>query len=317
MTPPRYIIILLISVSLQQSLAQGKKDSGWIQTESGCKVHNPYPKKKETISWTGDCVDGYASNEGTLAWYENGKLASKYTGALKRGARLGKGTHIFFKENGDTSFVYFGLFANGKRSGEGRLTELKEEKQTIVTEGIFRDGVLSGTGRTWVYLKGKLIKEYEGGFENGAPEGFGTEVYGRVKYVGGWWHGHKNDNGKLYYDSILVYDGAWLVGDFHGIGRRRYFDGSTYYGYFEDNKRHGVGRLTLPNGQVYIGEFKNDLFHGYGFFSSAKRGVVACGEWKNGIILQSEKYPVIAKRLNVSFAEELKALNLSVAPVSR
>lgn len=65
---------------------------GWIAAaQSGCKIWNPQPEANESVTWSGGCTDGFASGEGTLQWYEQGKLDMKFEGHYQNGKRNGYG----------------------------------------------------------------------------------------------------------------------------------------------------------------------------------------------------------------------------------
>ena len=49
-------------------------EDGFIADEHGCKVANPSPKRHETVSWSGKCVEGYADGK-TVAQYQAARHA--------------------------------------------------------------------------------------------------------------------------------------------------------------------------------------------------------------------------------------------------
>ena len=61
----------------------------YYPTTKGCLVWNENPQKDETITWTGECKDGYANGEGILTF--KSKEATETTqGTLKYGLKEGK-----------------------------------------------------------------------------------------------------------------------------------------------------------------------------------------------------------------------------------
>ena len=65
-----------------------------IATNKPCKIWNPAPQPNESVTWTGDCKDGFASGKGVLLWFENGKKDMEYDGVYMNGKRNGPGTII-------------------------------------------------------------------------------------------------------------------------------------------------------------------------------------------------------------------------------
>ncbi|MYD95039.1 MAG: hypothetical protein F4Y02_15415 [Chloroflexi bacterium] len=63
----------------------------WMETtnRTGCFVWNSNPQPEETVTWSGNCVDGRATGRGTLTWRYQGEdgVPRSYTakGALRRG----------------------------------------------------------------------------------------------------------------------------------------------------------------------------------------------------------------------------------------
>ncbi len=124
-------------------------------TDSHCKVSNPTPKENETITWSGECVNGFANGKGTVQWYQNGKKTSTFIGNLRNGEMNGKGKILF--DNGNT---YIGNFKQDMKNGYGKLTLVKDNEtikainsweknnrghwqgDVYVIQGIFKNGTL-------------------------------------------------------------------------------------------------------------------------------------------------------------------------------
>lgn len=67
-------------------------DPNWPSDEqTGCKVWNPDPQPNESISWSGDCVDGKAHGNGILRFYENGEEYFQYVITTKNGLMMVNG----------------------------------------------------------------------------------------------------------------------------------------------------------------------------------------------------------------------------------
>lgn len=64
-------LALLTCLSLFTGVANA--EGNWITDQNGCKHWNSNPQAGETITWSGECKDGYASGQGTMQWYTSGK----------------------------------------------------------------------------------------------------------------------------------------------------------------------------------------------------------------------------------------------------
>jgi hypothetical protein len=67
----------------------------WISdAQSGCKIWDPAPEPNETVRWSGKCENGYATGDGVLQWYENGRPGDRYEGEYQGGKRNGHGVVV-------------------------------------------------------------------------------------------------------------------------------------------------------------------------------------------------------------------------------
>jgi hypothetical protein len=83
--------VLLVSfAAAAQTDAPATPD--WITaTNKPCKIWNPEPQAKESVTWSGGCKDGLASGKGILRWTENGKRDVEFNGEYAGGKRNGPG----------------------------------------------------------------------------------------------------------------------------------------------------------------------------------------------------------------------------------
>ncbi len=134
----------------------------WIADDKGCKVANPYPQPKESITWTGRCEEGFAEGEGVLQWFEDGKPAVSYEGHLSKGWASGQG--VLKSANGTT---YKGEWKDSRENGEGRL----DWPDGSWYEGQWRDGKPNGYGQ-YRSPEGRILtgKFVDGQFEPGDHE---------------------------------------------------------------------------------------------------------------------------------------------------
>jgi|SRR5882724_6828472 len=95
---PGIIATAAILFVTAQAAAQTDKPSppDWITTSNKpCKVWNPQPQANESVTWSGQCKDGFASGKGILFWTEDGKPDVEYDGEYANGKRNGHGAMIF------------------------------------------------------------------------------------------------------------------------------------------------------------------------------------------------------------------------------
>ncbi len=60
--------------------------SNWIAAENQpCQVYNPYPEPGESVTWSGECVDGRAEGEGELVWRSSDGGTKTYVGRMRAG----------------------------------------------------------------------------------------------------------------------------------------------------------------------------------------------------------------------------------------
>jgi hypothetical protein len=72
-----------------------RRPADWITaTNQPCKIWNPEPQPNESVTWSGECKDGYATGEGMLRWTLNGKPDVEFTGRYADGKRNGHGVII-------------------------------------------------------------------------------------------------------------------------------------------------------------------------------------------------------------------------------
>ena len=106
-------------------------------SQSGCKVWKPNLQPSESVTWSGNCADGYASGNGTARWSSGGKELLTYEGAFQAGVLQGKG--VMTAAGGDR---YEGNYKDGKRDGHGVYTTAAGHRY----DGEFRENKKHGAG---------------------------------------------------------------------------------------------------------------------------------------------------------------------------
>ena len=173
----------------------GSHAAEWnINTKTNCKIWDDDYMPNRVISWSGGCVDGYASGSGTIVWYRDGKETEQYKGEMKKGKYDGKGT--FTWSNGDK---YEGDFVDGKYHGKGVLTSIYGSKYI----GDFLDGKPHGKG-TYTFKDGNT---YIGDFMNGMFHGKGTRTFKNGSYTGDFKFEAQNGNGTYTWSNGDKYEG--------------------------------------------------------------------------------------------------------------
>ena len=151
----------------------------WLVADNqACRVHKTGTRPGETVTWSGACLDGKASGEGSAVWLHGGGTET-YEGAMEAGRRHGSGTYVA---------------ATGDRY-----------------EGGWRDGTMHGRG-AHAWADGR---RYRGGWRNGSPEGHGRYIWpGRGYYDGAWRAGQAHGLGTFVKSNGSAVDGHWKDGCF-------------------------------------------------------------------------------------------------------
>jgi MORN repeat len=153
----KYTTGLLLGLLLGSSSAHGEANnmgSFIADPKNGCKLWNPHPLPGETVSWSGDCIQGLAQGAGTVLWSRNGEPFEKDEGIWDQGRQSGRGTQDWRigryegeltggEPSGHGIMMlqtsrYEGAFRNGKPNGQGTVTNLEG-----VFKGTWKDGCLA------------------------------------------------------------------------------------------------------------------------------------------------------------------------------
>ena len=189
----RLLLLLVVSGLCALPASAQILQPGWItDARTGCRVWNPYPQPKETVTWTGACSNGLAQGHGVMQWFEDGKVNSRHDGEYRDGKANGRGVVTFASGS-----HYDGKFCDSKRNGRGVFTfadgtrydgEWRDDKADGVGTKTSADGqVHSGTWTNGCFRQGDRwatvgATREECGFSNeqrtndGAPVGAGCVV---------------------------------------------------------------------------------------------------------------------------------------------
>ena len=149
-----HISILVVAVSPLGAQATG---GAWsADAKSGCRIWDPHPQPKQSITWSGQCVNGLAEGQGKLQWFKDGVPFETDEGAWHQGQQMGNGSQTWPLGS------YRGGLRDGEPTGHGVLT--------------------LGDAR------------YEGEFSNGRPDGAGTLQSSSGTFQGMWKNGCFRDD---------------------------------------------------------------------------------------------------------------------------
>ena len=220
---------------------------------TGCTAWNPNPQPGETITWSGACVDGKASGEGTLTYVQNGAAAQTITCS----------SFVEGKCSGKQKIT----LADGT-TNEGEVSSGSWQGKLVVTKP-------NGDRFEWQFVDGKRDKKgvfsstdghrYEGDFDGIKRSGKGVYVWpDGTRYEGDFVDNKRTGKGTLTGSNGFRYEGDFVDGSWSGKGIFTWSDGTRYEGDFVDNKRTGRGIYVWPNGGRYEGDFVEGKFNGKG-----------------------------------------------------
>jgi hypothetical protein len=88
-----FVVISAIAfISFGANAETAAPAAGWIIAKNKpCKIWNPEPQPRESVTWSGACKGGFASGKGILRWTENGKPDAEFDGEYANGKRNGPG----------------------------------------------------------------------------------------------------------------------------------------------------------------------------------------------------------------------------------
>jgi len=295
------VILLLISIGI-------KAQDTYLIDKNGCKIHNPFPRKGESVIWEGICEDGFAEGKGKLTWCLYGfKTKNTYKGFMIKGKPDGTGV---FASSDDT--ILNGEFKDGKFI-HGTKTEKIGRSKYIYTGDFKTDGK---SGIPYLYGLGKLeiigFSVYEGEFMEDVANGHGIITYSDSAYYEGEFVDGYYSNGTFidinngysltssnwkYFNALkgnLIshnegwkYDGELKHEQPNGKGIMSYQNGDTLNGNWKDGSPLGLCEYQFSDNTIYIGNWKSGILNGQGEMIDPN-GVKYKANWKNGVLIEYE-----------------------------
>ena len=144
-------------------------DGCWmeISNQTGCYLWNPFPKDDETVSWSGDCSEGFPQGDGRVSWYQYGALDIIAEGRFRGGRR--DGPYMYRSVDGTSSGE--GLYMNGERSGRWTFHFEGRDDNMVRAAGSFVNGERHGIWTIHYEGRGDSLARVVGSYVNGELHG--------------------------------------------------------------------------------------------------------------------------------------------------
>jgi hypothetical protein len=107
-------LVWLAALLGASALWRASEDLGGLRTSAAARSP-AVPRAGESITWSGECKNGFAHGEGVLQWYLNGKEDDRYEGNLELGWAEGRG--VLYRGDGGK---YDGEWKDSLQQGNGR-----------------------------------------------------------------------------------------------------------------------------------------------------------------------------------------------------
>jgi hypothetical protein len=182
---PRFLLLMAMTLTAP-ALAQIAVPEGWIaDVGTGCRIRNPAPQPRESVTWSGPCPNGIAQGIGILQWFDDDRPTDRYEGDMVDGWENGRG----IATSTTIADRYEGEWRDGWRHGRGIYEFAVGDRY----EGEWFEGYRTGRG-TMTWANGA---RYEGEWLNSKPNGQGvyTDAADAV-FSGNWSAGCVRDGGR-------------------------------------------------------------------------------------------------------------------------
>ncbi|MBG6200901.1 hypothetical protein IWQ48_002030 [Labrenzia sp. EL_13] len=241
----------------------------WHAAENrDCKVWNAYPMAQETMTYTGDCINGIASGKGRIEWSYvrlNVRGMETYEGGMRNGKSHGQGVFVWIDGT-----RYEGGFLMGDFSGQGVF----EFKNGNSYKGGFKENMFHGTG-VFLFANGN---HYEGDFREDMFNGIGVFNFARGNhYEGGFKDDLFDGHGVLSLGNGDRYEGEFQRGLFHGQGFFSWANGNSHEGQYREGKPHGFGVYFTDDVETMRGMWESGCLNVDGAYRAIATSMEACG----------------------------------------
>ncbi len=204
-------------------LASCTRGIEWISdARSNCHVELPADPPGDSISYEGDCVNGFAHGKGIVRWYLDTALQA----------------------------VVHGNFAGGRLHGACETQYTHKDGDSFTAE--YRHGLLHGNFHRKYYWG----KEYQAKFANGELNSAVTIRWPNGKRYEGEAHDSQylDGRGTMFFPGGDRYEGQIRNNRRHGKGVYYWANGDRYEGRYINDRRTPEGRYVSAGGSEYSGE---------------------------------------------------------------
>lgn len=108
-------------------------------TRTGCQLLTENPSPQLSVTWSGPCEGKWATGEGDLVWFYEGKEVAKFTGVLRRGLPHGAGKYTWSNGYVQEGNYFQGHFLNIGSAYLERLEKVdlntKDENNLYINDG--------------------------------------------------------------------------------------------------------------------------------------------------------------------------------------
>lgn len=192
---PAALAAAMLSCALPRAFAD--IDTHWLtDSNSGCSLFDANAKAGDSVSWSGECVDGLANGRGTAVFTNGDKEFESFTGNFSKGIAQDGAVSVSW----GGGWHYDGDEVGGQFSGPGVLVNDAKDR----FEGIWVAGKMTGHG-TLVRANGE---RYEGEWKDDLPDGQGTLTRADGKVVKGVFHDGKLEEAALDESQAVKPDGG-------------------------------------------------------------------------------------------------------------
>jgi hypothetical protein len=178
------LAVAMLSCALPRAFAD--IDTHWlVDANSSCSLFDANAKAGDSVSWSGQCVDGLANGKGTALFTNGGKQFESFTGNFSKGVAQDGPVSVSW----GGGWHYDGDEVAGQFTGAGVLVNDAKDR----FEGVWTDGKMNGHG-TLIRANGE---RYEGEWRDDLPDGQGTLTRADGKTVKGIFHDGKLEEATL------------------------------------------------------------------------------------------------------------------------
>lgn len=174
------LAVLAVTVGWGALAQTAPPPNAWVtDSRTGCKIAT-MGSGKNTVSWSGGCVEGLADGRGALRWSGENNLVDQYEGEMRRGRKNGRGTFIWISGSRYAGDRYDGQFVDDMFHGRGVYLWKSGNRY----EGEWRNNDFNGQG----VMQWANGDRYTGQWQNDKAHGQGTKTAADGRSWSGTWN---------------------------------------------------------------------------------------------------------------------------------